>query len=84
MGATMDSKVPVAQKNVTITTLDQTANIHAMQTVKAVTKRQVFVILAVSLDGKAVCVIQHVTVKCTGKVVTYLVDTAWSQNNAII
>lgn len=45
-------------KSVTIAILDVTADMHAMQTVKAVTKRQVCVSLAVNLDGKAVCVIQ--------------------------
>lgn len=84
MGVTVDTKVQVAQKSVTIAILDVTADMHAMQTVKAVTKRQVCVSLAVNLDGKAVCVIQRVTVECTGKVVTSLVDTAWSQNNVII
>lgn len=42
----------------TLTILDQTADIRAMQTAEAVTKRQVSVSLVVKLDGKALCVIQ--------------------------
>lgn len=42
----------------TLTILDQTADIRAMQTAEAVTKRQVPVSLVVKLDGKALCVIQ--------------------------
>lgn len=42
----------------TLTILDQTADIRAMQTAEAVTKRQGSVSLVVKLDGKALCVIQ--------------------------
>lgn len=84
MGVTVETRAPVAQKNVTLTTLDKTADTRAMQTAEAVTKRQATVILVVNLDGKALCVIQRVVVECTRKVVPDLVDTAWRQNNAII
>lgn len=84
MGVTVGTRAPVAQKNVTLTILDQTADIRAMPTAEAVTKRQVSVSLVVKLDGKALCVIQHVTVECTGMVVPYLVGTVWSHDNAII
>lgn len=42
----------------TLTILDQTADIRAMQTAEAVTKQQVSVSLVVKLDGKGLCVIQ--------------------------
>lgn len=53
MGVTVGTRAPVAQKNVTLTILDQTADIRAMQTAEAVKKRQVPVSLVVKLDGKA-------------------------------
>lgn len=75
MGVTAATQDPIAQMNVRMTILDKIAVRDAMKRAKAATRRQVYVIMGVTPDGKGFIANRNVRLDFTGISVLAVVDT---------